>query len=59
MRFTALGVVLPGVKSGFVAALANPFFTGIAHTIAELPCIQACGIALLPYVVADRCFAVC
>lgn len=34
---TALGVVLLASCAGFAAALANPFFTGIAHTIAELP----------------------
>jgi len=34
---TALGVVLLASCAGFAAAFANPFFTGIAHTIAELP----------------------
>ncbi|MFM2587847.1 YfcC family protein [Vibrio sp. TBV020] len=34
---TALGVVLLASCAGFAAALANPFFTGIAHKIAELP----------------------
>ncbi|MGL6312710.1 YfcC family protein [Vibrio sp. WXL103] len=34
---TALGVVLLSSCAGFAAALANPFFTGIAHSIAELP----------------------
>ncbi|QUM77241.1 YfcC family protein [Moritella sp. 24] len=34
---TALGVVLLASCAGFAAALANPFFTGIAHSIAELP----------------------
>ncbi|SHI10255.1 YfcC family protein [Ferrimonas marina] len=34
---TALGIVLLASCAGFAAALANPFFTGIAHNIAELP----------------------
>ncbi|GAA4874621.1 YfcC family protein [Ferrimonas pelagia] len=34
---TALGIVLLSSCAGFAAALANPFFTGIAHDIAELP----------------------
>ncbi|QIZ77129.1 YfcC family protein [Ferrimonas lipolytica] len=34
---TALGIVLLSSCAGFAAALANPFFTGIAHNIAELP----------------------
>lgn len=34
---TAVGVVFYGSLAGFSAALANPFFTGIAHEIAELP----------------------
>ncbi|MCT4634283.1 MAG: YfcC family protein [Firmicutes bacterium] len=38
---TALGVVLVGSVAGFAPALANPFFTGIAHEIAELPIYSA------------------
>lgn len=38
---TALGVVLIGSVAGFAPALANPFFTGIAHNIAELPIYSA------------------
>ncbi len=34
---TALAIVLVSSCAGFATALANPFFTGIAHTIAELP----------------------
>ncbi len=38
---TALGLVLLSSCAGFAAALANPFFTGIAHSIAELPLYSA------------------
>ncbi len=38
---TALGIVLLSSCAGFAAALANPFFTGIAHNIAELPMYSA------------------
>lgn len=34
---TAVAIVFLGSLAGFSAALANPFFTGIAHQIAELP----------------------
>lgn len=50
---TALGVVLLASCAGFAAALANPFFTGIAHTIAELPLYSGmwyrfiCGMLML------------
>jgi uncharacterized ion transporter superfamily protein YfcC len=40
---TALGVVLLGSAAGFAPAMANPFFTGIAHKIAELPIYSAMG----------------
>ena len=33
---TGVGIVFLGSLAGFSAALANPFFTGIAHQIAEL-----------------------
>lgn len=38
---TALGIVLVGSAAGFAPAVANPFFTGIAHQIAELPIYSA------------------
>ncbi|WMJ83795.1 YfcC family protein [Oscillospiraceae bacterium LTW-04] len=38
---TGAGVVLLGSTVGFTCALANPFFTGIAHEIAELPMYSA------------------
>jgi len=38
---TAAGVILVGSAAGFACAMANPFFTGIAHEIAELPMYSA------------------
>lgn len=32
---TAAGIILVGSAAGFACAVANPFFTGIAHQIAE------------------------
>ncbi|MCW1891608.1 hypothetical protein OK016_30250 [Vibrio chagasii] len=46
MRLQRWGAVL--LRCRFCCGVAaNPFFTGIAHTIAELPLYQACGNALL------------
>lgn len=38
---TGAGIVLLGSMAGFTCALANPFFTGIAQEIAELPMYSA------------------
>lgn len=38
---TAAGIVLVGSAAGFACAMANPFFTGIAQEIAELPMYSA------------------
>lgn len=38
---TGAGVVLIGSAVGFTCAMANPFFTGIAHDLAELPMYSA------------------
>lgn len=38
---TAAGIILIGSAAGFACAMANPFFTGIAHQLAELPMYSA------------------
>ncbi len=44
---TGIAIVFYGSLAGFTAALANPFFTGIAHEIAELPLYSAMWYRLI------------
>ncbi len=49
-RITGVAVVVIGIYSGYTAGITNPFNTGIAQGIAELPTFSGMGIRVLLFV---------
>lgn len=49
-RVTGVAVVVIGIYSGYTAGILNPFNTGIAQGIAELPTFSGMGLRVLLFV---------
>ena len=49
-RITGVAIVVIGIYSGYTAGITNPFNTGIAQGIAELPTFSGMGLRVLLFV---------
>ncbi|MBS4535774.1 YfcC family protein [Clostridium sp. D2Q-14] len=50
-KLTGVVMILLGTGSGFVAGVLNPFTTGIAQNVSELPLFSGISIRIISYVV--------